>query len=245
MAKILVIEDELIIAHEIKRTLLNLGHEPVEDIIDNSEDTFKFLKEQTVDLILMDIHIKGETDGIATTILINEKYKIPVIFLTAFSDDQTLSRAKVAQPYGYIVKPFQKNALKASIEIALYRATQTHTASCTPTQEITEVDLKQPQAFFVKKGNKFVKIAVTDILWIKALDNYVCLYTEKDEYIVYSTLKEIEQRLPEQFFKTHRSFLVNLDKIDGFEESYILIGKKAIPVSRTSKEELKKRILFL
>jgi len=246
MAKILVVEDELIIAHEIKRALTNMGHEPSEEIIDSSEEVLLFLQNNAIDLILMDIHIKGETDGIATAILVKERFKIPVIFLTAFSDDQTISRAKVAEPYGYIVKPFSKNDLKANIEIALYKVNQTESPQLPPTpKEITEINTEQPKSFFVKKGNKFVKIDISDILWVEALDNYVCLHTAKDEFVVYSTMKDIEQRLPNQFFKSHRSFIVNLDKIDAFEDSYVLIGKRALPVSRANKEDLKRKILFL
>jgi DNA-binding LytR/AlgR family response regulator len=242
--RILIVEDELIIAQEIKRALIRLAYEPLEPI-DNSEEVLAMLAHASVDLILMDINIKGDTDGIATAILLQSKYKIPLIFLTALSDDHTLQRAKIASPAGYIVKPFEDHDLKTNIEIALYKHQQTPETTTTNPKPLLEVNIEKPKAFFVKKGNKYVKLAMNDIMWIEALDNYICLHTPQDQYVVYSTMKEIEQKLPAHFFKAHRSYIVNLDKIEAFEDSYVMIGNKALPVSRSSREELKKRILFL
>jgi len=243
--KILIVEDELIIAQQIKRTLLRLGYEALEPV-DTSEEVLELVRNMDIDLILMDIHIKGDTDGIATAILLKASYKIPVIFLTALSDDQTLNRAKVVEPAGYIVKPFDERDLKTSIEIALYKSQNDSKGNPTqPLPALLEVNVEKPQAFFVKKGSKYVKLAMSDICWIEAMDNYVCLHTIKEQYVAYSTMKEIEQKLPTNFFKAHRSYIVNLDKIDSFEDSFVSIGKKALPVSRASREELKKRILFL
>jgi len=118
--KILVVEDENIIALNIKKKLKSLGY-AVPAIASTGEEAIKMTEITFPDLILMDVMLKGEMDGVQAVEEIHKKYDIPVIYLTAFSDDEVLERAKVTKPYGYIVKPFKINDLHSNIEIALYR----------------------------------------------------------------------------------------------------------------------------
>lgn len=118
--KILVVEDELIVAMELKSRLGDLGYS-VCGIVSSGEEVIKLADEQKPDLILMDINIKGSYDGIQASEIIKTDHDIPIIFLTAFADPQTLQRAKITEPYGYIIKPFEEKELHTSIEIALYK----------------------------------------------------------------------------------------------------------------------------
>lgn len=117
---VLIIEDEIIVAEDIKRTLQNLGY-IVSAVVPSGEEAVKIIEDNTPDLILMDIVLHGEMDGIETAKQISSNYNIPVIYITAYSDEKILERAKVTEPFGYIIKPFKERELHINIEIALYK----------------------------------------------------------------------------------------------------------------------------
>lgn len=120
-ARILVVEDEAIIAMELESSLQRLGYE-VTSIVDTSDDATKKAELDKPDLILMDIRIKGEIDGIDTAEIIRNKLGIPVIFSTAYLDHERIERAKITMPFGYVLKPIQERDLRVTIEMALYVA---------------------------------------------------------------------------------------------------------------------------
>lgn len=117
---ILIVEDETIVALDMKMRLQSLGYS-VLGVVDTGDAAIKFLDSARPDLILMDIRIKGSSDGIETAQKIRERIEVPVIFVTAYTDEATLGRAKLVSPYGYIVKPFHERELRIGIELALYK----------------------------------------------------------------------------------------------------------------------------
>ncbi len=118
--KILLVEDERITAEDLKNTLKNMGYQ-VTGIASSADAFYTCLKSGIPDLILMDIFLKGNKDGIQLATEIKEKYQIPVIYITAFSDTNILERAKITEPFGYILKPFQERELHSNIEMALHK----------------------------------------------------------------------------------------------------------------------------
>ena len=120
MVKILIVEDEHIVAMELKSRLNDLGYSVCGAVATGEEAISKSI-EIVPDLILMDINIKGGFDGVEAAKRIKKLHEIPIIFLTAFTDDKTLERAKVVEPYGYIVKPFEERELHTTIEIAVHK----------------------------------------------------------------------------------------------------------------------------
>jgi diguanylate cyclase (GGDEF)-like protein/PAS domain S-box-containing protein len=119
-ARILVVEDEVVIALDIQRTLIKLGYE-VPEFVTSAESALERIAASRPDLVLMDIHLSGEMDGIAAADEIRQRDRLPVVFLTAHSDEATLSRAKITEPYGYVLKPFEERELEIAVDIALYR----------------------------------------------------------------------------------------------------------------------------
>jgi CheY-like chemotaxis protein len=119
--KILVVEDESLVAKDIQNMLRGLGYE-VMDVFSTGEEALVALRESDPDLVLVDIVLKGKIDGIVTAERIWETYGIPVIYLTAYADETTLLRAKVTEPFGYILKPFNERELQTTIEMAFYKA---------------------------------------------------------------------------------------------------------------------------
>lgn len=118
--KILVVEDEGIIGLNIKKKLKSFGY-TVPAIVATGEEAIKMAEITFPDLILMDVRLKGDMNGVETAEKIRKNFDIPVIYLTAYSDDEVLEKAKKTEPYGYIVKPFKADDLRSNIEIALYR----------------------------------------------------------------------------------------------------------------------------
>lgn len=117
--KILIVEDEGIVAEDIRRSLQKLGY-VVSSVVSSGEAAVKKAEESNPDLVLMDIVLQGEMDGIEAAEHIRTRFNIPVVYLTAYSDGKTLGRAKITEPFGYIIKPFKERELQINIEIALY-----------------------------------------------------------------------------------------------------------------------------
>jgi PAS domain S-box-containing protein len=118
--KILIVEDEWLVAQGIKESLAGLGYEVVGMAV-NGGGTLQLVAEQQPDLVLLDILLQGDMDGIAVADHLRRQFEIPVVFLTAYADPATLARAKEVEPFGYILKPFEVQELHSAIEIALYK----------------------------------------------------------------------------------------------------------------------------
>ena len=118
--RMLVVEDESIVAKDIQQTLIRLGYD-VPATASSAQNAYARLEELDPDLVFLDIKLKGDLDGIHIAEHIKQKYDIPVIFLTSFVDKNTLDRAKITEPYGYLVKPFNESDLQTTVEMALYK----------------------------------------------------------------------------------------------------------------------------
>ncbi|MBL7924982.1 MAG: response regulator [Bacteroidia bacterium] len=372
--RILVVEDESIVAKDIQKSLEKLGYE-VPATASSAAAAYEKLEEIQPDLVFLDIKLKGEEDGIHIAGHIREKYNIPVIFLTSYVDQETLDRAKVTEPYGYIVKPFNESDLKTTVEMALFKFSKDRevrdsqqrlanalakveesiivvdtegrvsylnekaenllgysttsaigmdafqlfvleeeggvavkkdellakmrkdepwenhdcfllvkrdnsslniSASASPIHDEKNQYLgcaivisdKQTAAgkttaeapvqaafldnqiiqnsFFVKKGSMLVKVYLDNILWIQAMDNYVIIQTTADQFVIHSTMKDIEVKLPQsKFLRVHRSYIIPIDKINVLDENTVLIGDKTIPIGKSYKDTFMARLNFL
>ncbi len=119
-SKIMIVEDEWITADDIKTSLQSLGY-TVTSMVSSGKEAIQKAEEDRPDLVLMDIVLKGEMDGIEAANQIRSRFNIPIVYLTAYADEKVLERAKITEPSGYIVKPFINEDLKITIEIALYK----------------------------------------------------------------------------------------------------------------------------
>ena len=112
--QILIVEDELIAAEDLRITLTNLGYE-VSSMVSSGRKAIKEIEEKKPNLILMDIKLKGDIDGVETSEQIRARFNIPIIYITALSDNDALQRAKTTEPFGYIHKPIEENELHTAI----------------------------------------------------------------------------------------------------------------------------------
>lgn len=118
--KILIVEDEAIVAEDIRNSLQSLGY-TISAVVSSGEEAITKIEEDAPDLVLMDIVLKGDMDGIEAAGQIHSRFNIPVVYLTAFTDKKTIERAKLTEPFGYIVKPFEDRELHSTVEMALYK----------------------------------------------------------------------------------------------------------------------------
>ena len=242
--KILIVEDEMVIGTNISLQLTALGYEVV-GIVPRAEEALFLVKKEQPDIVLMDINLKGDLDGVETCKLIQEDFNVAVIYLTANADEANFNRAKSTHPYGFISKPFKKLDLQRAIELTIDRLAQEHSDLNAAAKNSTD----EPDPFilsnciFVRHHEKMVKVNIQDILYIEAERNYCRIYSKDKEYLLVMTLKDMDEKLPKKhFLRIHRSFIVNLSQIEEIASSHIVIGKKAIPVSKSLKEELLKRL---
>jgi two-component system, cell cycle sensor histidine kinase and response regulator CckA len=118
--QVLIVEDESLVALDLQERLILIGYE-VAAVVDNGTDALLYAQAMKFDLVLMDIHLRGETDGIQTAAALRETMDVPVVFLTAHSDEATLDRAGLSEPFGYLLKPFDERDLRATLQMAHYR----------------------------------------------------------------------------------------------------------------------------
>ncbi len=239
--KILIVEDEMLIAAKISTLLTELGYE-VTGILARAEDALVHATENAPDIALLDIHLKGHMDGVELSQALQKERELPIIFLTANADDATFNRAKAAKPYAFISKPFKKLDLQRAIELTISRmAGHQILETAEVHSEVASFILND--RIFVRHKDSMVKIFLEDILYIEADRNYCRIFTKNKEYLLAITLKIMEEKLPTQhFIRVHRSFIVNLAQIDEVAESHVIIARKAIPLSKSLREELLKRI---
>lgn len=243
--RILVVEDESIVSKDIQISLKRLGYE-ICGSASTGEEAVEIVQEEQPDLILMDIMLKGKLNGIETAHLIRESIDVPIIYLTAYADESTLSKAKITEPYGYIIKPFQEIDLHTSIEMALYK----HNKEVEKKKEVemlySAVDgAEKGEILFVRSKSSLVKLKADDIVFVEALKDYVSIFTPTAKYVIHSTMKDIEKKLPSNdFLRVHRSYIVRLDKILAIEHSFLKMEdtEKQIPIGGNYREILFNKI---
>jgi DNA-binding LytR/AlgR family response regulator len=242
---VLVIEDESIVSKDIQHSLKKLGYNVV-GAASTGEKAIELAAELKPDVVLMDIMLKGQMTGIEAAEQIKANMSVPVIYLTAYADEGTLAKAKVTEPYGYIIKPFKEIDIHTSIEMALYKHQKESEVRKERDLLYALVDNKESKDFiFVKSNSRLVKLKTADIYFVEALKDYVVINALNSRYTIHSTMKDIERKLPsEDFIRVHRSYIVRLDKIAAIEQPNLILenDKKVIPIGGSYKDDLSNRI---
>ncbi len=236
----MIVEDEMIIGANISLQLSKLGYE-VTGIESRGEEAISHVKQNRPDIVLMDIQLKGELDGIDTVIKIQQEIDMPVIYLTANADGENFERAKSTNPYAFISKPFKKLDLQNAIELTMGRLDKKKSGSKEQAPCISP--FIQSDSIYVRRNERMIKIMIQDIYYFEADRNYCKIFAKNKECLLVMTLKEINDRLPpEHFLRIHRSFIINLSHVDEVAGTHVVIHKKAIPLSKTLRGELMNRL---
>jgi len=236
--RILIVEDDMIIAANISLQLTKLGYE-INGIVSRGEEAIIHAKLDVPDIILMDVNLKGSIDGIETVSAIQKVANIPVIYITANNDEPTFIRAKKTHPHAFISKPMNKLVLQRTISLV---EEQIKKNSDKKTSKTETLEILEDRIFIRHKGN-MVKLLLDQIQYIEADRNYCIIVTPKIQYVLTCTLKMMEDKLPDNLFvRAHRSYIVNITKLDVVAEGHVEIKRKVIPLSKSYKELLLKHL---
>jgi two-component system, response regulator PdtaR len=251
--KILIIEDEYILASDLKEILTAEGYEVV-CIADNGKKAIDFYQQNDVDLVLCDISIYGDWDGIETVQRLMALKLVPVIYITSLTDEDTIERAKKTFPAAYIPKPFHITNLRMAIEMAInnfaFRVNNVAENSIKIVRDEKDITSKEMilqinDDVFIKQNYQFVKFPLSEILYLEADLIYTKIITLNKKYIIRQTITNVFDRLPlKNLVKIHRSYVVNINQLDSFSESEVVIKGNILPLSRTFKEEFMNQFRF-
>ncbi|MGB0930609.1 MAG: LytR/AlgR family response regulator transcription factor [Chitinophagales bacterium] len=224
--KILIVEDEILIADSLKRYLQKKGHEVVGIAISFDEAEELYL-EANPDLVLLDIKLNGKKTGIDFAYFLQQQTNSPLfIYLTSQIDVNTIQNAKKTFPAAYLSKPIRKENLYASIEISMHK-------------QAAKQDIISTISLF--DGTKNYIIPIKDILFIQADHIYIKIHLRGGKHILQrSTLRDFLSELTNvQFIQTHRSFVVNIQEVKKWgEDRLYLDGNQAIPISRSRRKSV-------
>lgn len=234
--KIFIVEDEIMISESMTVMLEDLGYEVLGTSI-TAEDGFDQILRMHPDFALLDISLRGEKDGIWLGERIKETIGIPFMFLTSFGDKETIVQAMNTSPYGYLVKPVEKQNLFAGIEVALKKFSEEIDEA-----NSEETSMAMEDFLFVKDEYLFKKISVDDVLFVKADGNYIEVFVEAKKHIIRGSLKTFKESLPKFFFQMHRSYIVNMRKIENFGSKTLMVKNHEIPIAKGQKKEFQKAV---
>lgn len=246
MLKILLVEDETIIAANMTKILEKMGYEVIGSTMD-SEKTIRTLEAEKAgnhqpDLILLEINLSGKLDGIDLAEEINKRFDIPIIFTANYTDIATVERAKKVNPINYLIKPIRPEQLYIAIEIAMFNLAKKEGEIKQDLEEISE-GLFIKDALFIKEKFRYTKMHISEMLWIKVEGNYLEIQLADRKELIRGSLGTFLKKMNRNnFFRTHKSYAVNLDYLTKFHPKNVTILQTIIPISKTFASELLKRL---
>jgi two-component system, response regulator PdtaR len=238
--KILIVEDEHLIANDIQGLLTDWGYEIV-GCANRADQAISYFEKYSPDMVLLDIHLGEKTDGVDLARHFNSIRKVPLVFLTAQADFQTVERAKTVEPAAYLLKPFDERHLHISLELAMSNFSQKPTPQYKDNKEPVfahevklgaDVILKQGDSIFIKQNYKFTKFKIEDLVYIEADHNHTYLVMKQQKYIVRMPLALVVERLADDsLVRVHRSFAINRRFVEEFDDTQIVVNNKTIPLT--------------
>lgn len=227
--KILVVEDEVIIADNICDTLEELDYEVLEPAI-NFTEAIETIEKDRPDIAILDIQLSGRKTGIDLAEVIREKYDFPFVFLTSNADIATVKEAKKVMPSAYLIKPFSKEELFTSIEIALSNYSKRK-------ETATDRNLAIKDFLFIKDKGTYRKVYFKDILYIKSSHVYVEVFLEgQQKFVVRTGLSNILKKLDANFIRIHRGYIINTTYLTQIHSMSVSLKTVEIPVGKKYKE---------
>ena len=240
--QVLIVEDDMIVGAHISMVLAEAGY-GVLGLIPTGEAALEQIRIHPPDLVLMDVQLKGKLDGVDTAAEIYQHFRVPVIFLTANADATTFNRAKATFPFAFINKPFRPSALLRAVELVVQRIQESQAVAPPAAQEPQpEEAMPMSDHVFVRDKDRMVKVKLSDIRYVAAERNYCRIHTADRQYLLSSPMKSLEPHLGDSFVRTHRSFVVNISAIEGFDEFYLYLGDDSIPLGKSYKELVLNRL---
>lgn len=248
--RILILEDELLIANDTAEILEQNGYNNI-FLAKNIIEAKTILADQKIEFALLDVQLKNNESGIDVAKIINHSYFIPFVYVTSFSDKATIDKLKETFPSGYVLKPFSQDMLLAIIEIAKH--------SFEVKQNPKEIHLKENNndvfqtnyntvivnnQLIVKENYTYKKVPLEEILWLQSDKNYIIIKTQDRKYIIRCSLKKILTQLPiKSFVKCCKNYVINTKHVTNFTKDTVQILDQTIPVSRFEQSTVFKALM--
>lgn len=249
--KILIVEDQLVIAADWEQRLGEMGYRVV-GIAPSSKEAMALFESHHPDLVLMDIDLRGQPDGIETARIMRQQRPVPIIFLTGNSDDHHFNIASRVRPNAFLSKPIRTRDLRYAIELALPEKLNDPRNTAAQTTGAPKVKLKPEEDarvvdnhIYIRTQNKTVRIELDRIDWVMA-DNYYCqAVVGTSQVLLTMTLKKFQAALPpgSPLFRCHRSLIINMASVTELGQNYVVIKGKKLPVARHRMQELRSKIV--
>ncbi len=240
---ILIIEDNVIIGENLRENVEQLGYEVV-GVARNDIQAYKYFDNERVDLIIADIHLKGcNLSGIDIVVRCLDIRKIPIIYLTAFNIEKYKNHAKLTHPAAYLIKPASLNQIDVSIDFAISSFCKTLPSKHSDLIVKSNAAILGKDEIFVKKKNRYEKIIIEDIVYLKADRAYTQIYTGVNSIMVSTSMKNLSNQISKPYFiKTHRSYVVNRNFIHSIDDYsvYLILNSEVIeiPIGASYKENV-------
>lgn len=223
--KILIVEDELLIAEFLKEMLSEIGSDIVFTAKNYTEAITTLENNPEINLAMLDINLNEEKTGLDVARYISENLTIPFLFLTSYSDFKTIEEASTLQPHAYLTKPYTQAELFITLSL------------------LRNKEPKKEEFIQFKDGTSTIRIKQTEILWIKSDNIYLNIITINKKYLIRSSITRfMEEHENDVFFRSHRSFIVNLEHVKEVKSQFLVIENEKIPISRNFKDELIERL---
>jgi DNA-binding LytR/AlgR family response regulator len=237
MIRSIIIDDDALARVVIENYCSKLDYVSLMQVFDNALDAIDFINKNEVDLVFLDIHMP-ELSGFD---FIDSLNRPPKIVLTTSDENFALNAFEYKCIIDYLVKPIKLPRFIKAVTKLEYKKEVNGTQSADLTKQEEENN-----ELYVNIDRRLVKILISDIYLIEAKGDYINIKTESKNHIVHTTMKKIEEKLPNDLFlKIHRSYIINLKQIIDIEDNSVLIKKEVIPVSRSNRPELMKRLNLL
>ncbi len=236
--RVLIVEDQYIVSEEIKEILIAKGFQVIGQCA-SANEALELLESSLCDVAILDINIEGDRDGIELAGEIMKKHRCAIIYLTAYADEKFLERAKKTQPAAYIVKPFEETNLHMAVEIAFNNLLE---AGHRPERDVLQIK----DFIFIKDNTRYKKIKLDQIRYAQAEGSYTKVLVNDSPITLAINLKTFESHLSSpEFMRIHRSYVVNLKKVEEYEGNRLFINQEAIPISSSFKADFISKFTFL
>ena len=216
--KVYILEDEIITQEILKQTLESFGC-IVCGMQSKAENALQEIKQLEPDIALLDIRVKGKKTGI----WLGNQLEIPIIYLTAFSDQKNIINAAKTNPVSYVQKPFNEKDLIIALELAKRK-------------------LNQNKELLIRNKNLNIIVKVMDVLYAKKEDQYLAVYQKGKKHLMRTTTKGFLELVTDDFIQVHRSYIINKNFVSGYSNKIIKINETEIPISHSYLKNVQKEL---
>lgn len=224
--KVFIVEDMAISRISLETMLENNNYQVVGSAA-KAENAWVKLQNVTTDILLLDINLAGEENGIWLAKKVRQHLNIPIIYLTAYGDQKTLKEVVDTKPNGYLMKPYQEPTLITTITIAIqnFLATQKNAVTSESGTNLNDI-------IYIKDRYIKVKLNLNDIFFVKSEGNYLEIHLQSKTHVIRGKLSEFKKLLPaKKFYQTHQRFIININTVDLIGKDFVSINGVDIPIS--------------